>query len=320
MTSEKRYIILNSLTRELANINSPVRQFFGTQFTSGLKDVQRRFREAKPSQIVATVPRAEANPGTVGTAADWLLRFLLYPEPDLILAAAGAALCEQGNMLFGPALAEIAESLAVPLPTTPGAHVRFTGPVLGSTAPPELLARSSWALALLTEAFRAGAEAAAMGPLGQFRGFVIPTAGDLLDLAPPAGLDQLTSLRQVFETALIPQLKDRSGLWALGPTFTGSALMNADADLIAAGLLLDLKTSAKLSLAVTDLFQVIGYALLDFDDEFGVSHLGIFSARYAHLATWELGGLLDELAGHDVSLQATREQFHRLLLMHQPVG
>jgi hypothetical protein len=79
-------------------------------------------------------------------------------------------------------------------------------------------------------------------------------------------------------------------LWALGPTFAGSELIKADADLIAAGLLLELKTSAKLSLGITDLLQVIGYALLDFADAYRISELGIFSARYGYLATWELGG------------------------------
>jgi len=103
-------------------------------------------------------------------------------------------------------------------------------------------------------------------------------------------------------------------MWAIGPTFTGSALMKADADLIAAGLLLDLKTTArKPSLGVLDLFQIIGYALLDYDDQFGISSVGIFSARYAYLATWELGALLDELAGHEMSLAIMRGQFRDLL-------
>ena len=47
----------------------------------------------------------------------------------------------------------------------------------------------------------------------------------------------------------------------------GPEPIKADADLIAAGLLLELKTSAKLSLGITDLLQVIGYALLDFDND-----------------------------------------------------
>jgi len=110
-------------------------------------------------------------------------------------------------------------------------------------------------------------------------------------------------------------LTGSAGAWALGPTFTGSALIKADADLITAGLLIDLKTSAKKpSLAVTDLFQVIGYALLDFDDEYRLNALGIFSARYAYLATWELPALLSELAGHNVDLRMVRGRFRDLLL------
>jgi hypothetical protein len=78
---------------------------------------------------------------------------------------------------------------------------------------------------------------------------------------------------------LIPRLATRPGPWALGPTFSGSAMIGgADGDLIAAGLLLELKTSAKLTLAVKDLFQVVGYALLDFDDEYKLTEVGIFSA------------------------------------------
>lgn len=129
------------------------------------------------------------------------------------------------------------------------------------------------------------------------------------------GLDQLAGFRRVFETALIPQLAARQGVWTLGPVFSGSTLIGgADGDLITAGLLLELKTSAKLSLAVKDLFQVIGYTLLDFDDEYHLDTVGTFSARYAYLATWGLGGHLDELAGHEISLQSVRDEFRKLLV------
>jgi hypothetical protein len=189
----------------------------------------------------------------------------------------------------------------------------FAGPLPGSSAPPELLARAAWALALLTEVYRAGPVTLAAGPLG-----LLPpgtaTAADLLGLAPPAGLDQLARFRRVFETALLPQLAGRQGPWALGPVFTGSAVMNADADLIAAGLLLDLKTAAaRPSLGVKDMCQLIGYALLDFDDEYQITDVGLFVARYAYLATWDLGSLLAELAGHPVSLSSERAEFRTLL-------
>jgi hypothetical protein len=53
--------------------------------------------------------------------------------------------------------------------------------------------------------------AAAMGPLGRFRGHSRVSGDDLLGLAPPPGLDQLARLRRVFETTLIPQLAARPG-------------------------------------------------------------------------------------------------------------
>jgi hypothetical protein len=312
--------IRRPLTRELEDAGSAVRQFLGTRFTSGLRDVQRRYRESAPPLAVPGVPRADADPGTVGTAADWLLRFLIYPQPELHLVMGGAAACRRAGIDMAPALASIAGSLGVPLPTRPpGRVMAFTGPVADSDADPGLLARSCWARALVTEAFRGGPMIAARGPLGRFQGGRV-SAHDLLGLASSAGLTQLAAFRQVFETALLPRLSARTGLWALGPTFAGSELIRADTDLIAGGLLLELKTSAKLSLRVQDLLQVIGYALLDFDDDYQIADLGIFSARNGHLATWELGSLLSELAGHQVSVQAARDEFRRFLLANSDAG
>lgn len=314
MAASQPYVIRGPLTAEIANVRSPVRQFLGELCANGLRDVQRRYREAVSELAVPAAPRSEADPGTVGTAADWLLRFLVDPEPELDLVMTGAAACARAGIRLLPALAEVAGALAMSLPSRPARHVRvFTGPAAGNGADAVVLARSCWVLALITEACRGGPMVAAAGPLGRFRGAAV-TSDDLLGLVPPAGLDQLAGFRHVFSAILIPQLAARTGTWALGPTFTGSALIKADADLIAAGLLIDLKTSAKKpSLAVTDLLQVIGYALLDFDDEYRLDALGIFSARYAYLATWELPALLSELAGHDVDLRTVRGRFQDLL-------
>jgi hypothetical protein len=332
---------MRALTREIDDTSSPVRRFLNERFTSGLRDVQRRFRSPAPPAAVPPVPSSEANPGTIGGAADWLLRFLVCPAPSVELAMAGAAwygprmmraTADLAAMLGAARLpypgpvapqhpdpAELMEmsDLLAPAETTPARPVTFTGPVPGSDVDRELLARGCWALALLTEAFRS-MQAATMGPLSRFRSKTA-TADALLALAPPAGLGQLAQFRNVFETALIPQLASRTGPWALGPTFAGSALIGgADGDLIAAGLLLELKTTSKLSLPVTDMLQVIGYALLDFDNAYQLDSLGLFNARYRHLVTWELATLLSELARRPVSLAADRDEFRALLLACQP--
>jgi hypothetical protein len=164
-------VIRRPLTRELEDASSPVRQFLDKRFSSGLRDIQRRYREGATPLTVPGVPRADADPGTVGTAADWLLRFLICPKPELHLVMGGAAACRTAGIDVAPGLLGIAMSLGVPLPARPPNGVRvFTGPRPGSTADPALLAQSCWALALLTEAYRGGPMIAARGPLGQFRG------------------------------------------------------------------------------------------------------------------------------------------------------
>jgi hypothetical protein len=317
------YTIERSLTGELADIRSPVRQFFGSRFVSGLHGVQTRYRQSAPALAVPPVDRNEADPGTVGTAADWLLRFLLHPSPSLELAARGAVLCgaqpRKPGLGMLAALDELAQSLGMTRADFKGNRRGFDGPAVGNSAEPEHLARACWVLSLLTEVYRRGPAVARQGPLGQFSG-QRPSVAELLAMTPRAALDQLGRFRTVFESALLPALANRPGMWAIGPTFAGSALIPADADLVAGGLLADLKTSKKLSLAVTDLFQLLGYAALDFDDEFGIDAVGIFSARYGYLATWELSDLLDELAGQQVSLAALRGQFRDLLLRHAPVS
>jgi hypothetical protein len=321
VTGTAHYRIERPLTAELADIRSPVRQFFDSRFSGGLRAVQARYRQPAPGLTVPPVQRTEADPSTVGTAADWLLRFLLHPSPGLELAARGAVLC--GAQPSGPRLGMLAalEGLAQTLGMTRADFRQnrrsFDGPGAGNGAEPEHLARACWALALLTEVYRGGPVVAWRGPLGRFRDRR-PSVTELLAMAPPAAVDQLGRFRVVFESVLLPALASRPGMWAIGPTFAGSALIAADADLIAGGLLAELKTTQKLSLGVTDLFQVLGYALLDFDDEFGIDAVGVFSARYAYLATWELGDLLDELAGQPAGLAAVRGQLRELLLCHAP--
>src|SRR5205823_4188463 len=76
----------------------------------------------------------------------------------------------------------------------------------------------------------------ASSPLRQLRGRPV-TGDDLLALAPDAALAELSQLRAVFSARLRPALAARPGRWALGPVFTGSGLIVADADLVASGML-----------------------------------------------------------------------------------
>ena len=81
-----RYVIQGPLTYELRLKDSPIRQFFDDRFTSGLKQVQATYRAEAGLVQVPGVPRDIADPGTIGTAADWMMRFLVHPTPSLQLA------------------------------------------------------------------------------------------------------------------------------------------------------------------------------------------------------------------------------------------
>jgi hypothetical protein len=204
------YVIRGPLTYELAQKDSPIRKFFDDRLMPGLKDAQAAYRAGAGPLLVPGVPREVADAGTIGTAADWMLRMLVHPTPSLRLAARGAAMCE---ML--PTLRELAFELGY----RDSGTETFPGPARGSGVEAELLYRACWALALLTEVYRRGVEIAMTGPIGRLAD---RSARSLLDAAPAAGLEQLAALRDVTQSMLLPAVASRQGLWAIGPAFAGA--------------------------------------------------------------------------------------------------
>jgi hypothetical protein len=106
----------------------------------------------------------------------------------------------------------------------------------------------------------------------------------------------------------------------LGPTFVGSRdVGGADADVIAGRLLLEWKATLGprrqsdsrryCSLDLITLQQLLGYLLLDYQDEYAIDTLGLYAARYAYLVTWPAAELLGELAGGPVDLAQLRAGF-----------
>ena len=81
----------------------------------------------------------------------------------------------------------------------------------------------------------------------------------------------MIGVRAVLEAGLLPPLAERPGTWTIRPTFT--QVGGTDADVIATGLLLGLKVTLgdkrpdgtrRGSLDKAYLYQLVGYALLDF--------------------------------------------------------
>ena len=296
-----------ALTAELQNSKSPIRVFVSA-LTKSCSGVSRRHREgAGPLRV----PGCGGHPASIGGAFDFALRLLLDPVPNLALAAYGAR-----PDACGPAVASgfrhLVEDFGAQINLDHTAAV--TEPRVVPTRDRETLLRAAWALALLTEVCCIGMVTPAL--------MACDTRVDLLSLATPEVVDELGALVDLAEDRLLPHLVTRPAPWYIGPTFTGSRLVSADADLIVGGLLLEIKTvlgtkradgSRHAYLEPATLRQLIGYVLLDFDDFYQITQIGVYDARYGHLSTWPLADLLTEIAGRPIDIAATRKEFHRLL-------
>lgn len=179
-----------------------------------------------------------------------------------------------------------------PRPVTPPTVFSAADPGRAATLGPERLARACYALALLTEVFRAG-----LHP-GSRLATLKPTASldQLLGLASDAEVADLLALTEAARRNLLPALTARSGPLHLGPTFAGSLdVRGVDADVIAGGLLLEVKVQLgdrttdgrrRCSLHQRTMHELLGYALLDCDDAYRLDGVAAYAARYGHLACW----------------------------------
>jgi hypothetical protein len=67
-------------------------------------------------------------------------------------------------------------------------------------------------------------------------------------------------------------------------------------------------------LARADLYQLLGYALLDFTDTYRLQAAGVYFARFGYLAQWQLPELITRTSGRDdLDLPTLRQQFAELL-------
>ncbi|SFR71785.1 hypothetical protein SAMN04488591_3122 [Microbacterium azadirachtae] len=277
----------SNLSAAIRDKQSPLRVWLSEMFPN-TREVQADYRKNDP---VIVVDGGEANPGTLGSAFDFAMRYELKPTYDADIARYAFARDER----------LISEIDAVII----AAQVsRRVGDL-------ETVYRASWALALLTEVYRAGLKPGS--PLLELHAAGRLDARHLLELAPADALRQLDALVPLAKEVVGPSL---GSPLVLGPTFDASELCAADADVIANGLLLDFKTSvgAKANrpggradrLDLNDLFQIISYALFDFSDTYKIREVGIYSARFGHLVTWNLSDLLEVLAGVPVDLGTAR--------------
>jgi hypothetical protein len=284
-----------------------------------LKDVQREYR----TNIGAIrIPAGGANPSTVGTAVDLALRFYIEARPDLGMAA-GAAIN----------LGDVAEDLAADLvrrldgTATRRRDLRPAGqPITDPLRVPardiDTVVRASWLLALFVEMYRAGPRPD-NSLVQYFDTEPAPTVDGMLAIAHDHEVAEVRAIVELALAELLPRLTTEPAPWHVSPIFTGTQWMAADADLITARTLVEIKTklggkrkndgSRFATLELETIRQLLGYVLHDVDDVYRLDRLAIYNARYGALTSWPLQELLDRLAGRPVDLAAEREAYRHLL-------
>ena len=120
------------------------------------------------------------------------------------------------------------------------------------------------------------------------------TPKELLALAPEEALKDIEQISVLFNRTMREELLEM-GIKALNPNFTGSfAVGGADADLICGNTLIDIKTTWR-GVQSTDLYQIIGYALLDLYEEYEIDNVALLMTRQGTPLKWSLDTICKEL-------------------------
>lgn len=312
-----------ALTHELDRKDSPITCWLN-EWLPNAKPVSRGWYEQVKSAATLRPETGQRIPGTVGTAFDYRVRYYLALTPlEDLVAATGLRLLDIGRTRTRTTRAAPDAFLDVygsPPPTAAGVvalieafqgglattliDVAPVGRELGDDEE-ELLCRYCYLLGLLEELYRAGLEINSplftLGPRATFN--------ELLELPPQVWIDDLCALSRSFVPHL-PELRREPLI--LNPIFAGSSeIGGADADLISAGCLIDIKTTVDPKFTRTRLlYQLLGYVFLDYEDAYGIDSVGVYLSRQALLVRWRLDELLETLLdGGQASLEELRHSF-----------
>ena len=324
-----------ALTHELDRKDSPVRRWFDERLPNA-KPISKEWNEKVRPVPIARPETDERIPGTVGTAFDYRLRYHLAVTPlEELVAGIGMRLLDPTHQSTRPTrgapdeflrLAGHPPTAAEPIRGLLGAFGERLERTLVELAPvgrtlddktEETLCRYCYILGLFEELFRAGlginSPLYALEPKS--------TVDDLLALPPQLWVDDLRALSRIFAAHRDEVV---TGEFVLNPTLSGSGeIGGADADLIAGGCLIDVKTTVDPKFTRTRLlYQLLGYALLDYDDVYGIDTVGVYLSRQGLFVGWPLTTLIATLSeGKAPALPELRASFREAVLarrLHRP--
>lgn len=321
------------LTSELEDQDSRVRLFFAERFPNRRaikRDVRDRTVDAPTIR-----PTVDVAWGTIGTALDYRLRFSfeaaraligdlvggglglltdesyppsIDPEPPL-LARIGALILAGSGLITKELAAEFFGGVAAAVRDARPFSRRLT------LVEEDRLCRFCYVLGLFDEVARLGG-VYPTSPLATLPDRA--TIDDLLRLPSDVATEDLRRLSWLF---MDTQQHLLAGTATLNPTFEGSMdIGGADGDVIVDHCIIDFKTAVdpKSIKKPSWPWQLLGYALLDYNDSLGLKSVGLYLARQGVSIQWPLDEFAAKLAGQEVSLEAARASLRHLLRAGAP--
>lgn len=303
-----------TLTSELNRTGSPVSQFIRSHFPNIPKIVRAENKQAAGVEpILAPAGTAPRTLGDLGMATDYRIRFN-YPEMDL----------DRTQALRAYTLLVLFVNTETPLPDpsqdiyeiVPG-HIldRFfseLGKFLPLARPDQgvlnpsdeaTLSRYCYIMAMLEEGLRSGIIHA--GLMWQPR-----DVAEFVSKPPEWIADDIAAQNALYREVMADFLTRPA---TLNPTFTGSAdVGGADADLIVGGCFIELKSSRR-NLASKDLYQAIGYCLLDYEDKHGINAVAVYRSRHGINHCWEIDDFLIQAMQRPEPLPVVRDKLRQAL-------
>lgn len=330
MSQAHRTVSDMSLTQGLESPRTPLRRFLDRELSAGVRRLRMTFRAQLPADpLVLPGEGVGGEAGTVGTAIDQRLRlaFTSAAPVDAATVIGVDNICTTARWLAGDfgdqtawdAIAEVGQRLVQQLHSIVAAldlDDRAT-PLLRDDHEEDRLARMLLAAAWYALNCR-NAVAFPLTPLFK-AAYANPrtfTLDRLLALPHPDLVADVIRQLRTAEQGNLAKLRfdTTAGECVSGPTFDGSADVSADADLIAAGTLVEIKSTRRVpDLPLAVIQQLLGYVLLDYSDRYRIDRVAVYMTRAGVLISWTLEDYLALLGARRRDLTALRAAFAELL-------
>ena len=276
-----------SLTSELSSSRSWVNQYFKSRFgkvTGFVNEVGpmiKGFKTKVPTDLRGFAPRR------IGTAVDYRIRLQLGLQIQTSVSEIGILWMENQAIALPPEdMFDWGTAVRQHLKEIDGIEDR-------RSMIEEEQAQTAILLAHLDEGFRSGGlwQEDMIEIVKERTGYDSWPWEEILKVARPEETSEVMQMARLAKEAFG---KDGDEIVVLGPTFDGSEYVGgADADFIKGGCLYDIKTTMdpRRDLPST-VRQLIGYALLDWEDQYQLQKAGIYFSRQREQTDWNLEELI----------------------------